>query len=101
MPAKSAHRDELQRIPGVGPSLAADLRLLGFPTLHSLRGADPVAMYERLCEMTGVHQDRCVLYVFRCAVYFASEPEHDPELLLWWSWKDGGAAYQPGRAGAC
>ncbi|MBB4639583.1 helix-hairpin-helix domain-containing protein [Longimicrobium terrae] len=101
MPSKSAHRDELQRIPGVGPSLAADLRLLGFPSIQSLRGADPVAMYERLSEMTGVHQDRCVLYVFRCAVYFASEPEHDADLLLWWSWKDDGAAYQPGRAGAC
>ncbi|MGA3073400.1 MAG: helix-hairpin-helix domain-containing protein, partial [Bryobacteraceae bacterium] len=30
----------------------------------------------------------CVLYVFRCAVYFASEAEHDPELLKWWNWKD-------------
>jgi hypothetical protein len=41
-----------------------------------------------------------VLYTFRCAVYFASNERHDPELLRWWAWKDGGAAYQPGRAGA-
>jgi hypothetical protein len=27
-----------------------------------------------------------VLYVFRSAVYFASNERHDPELLKWWSW---------------
>jgi hypothetical protein len=32
--------------------------------------------------------DRCLLYVFRCAVYFASHKKHDPKLLLWWNWKD-------------
>jgi hypothetical protein len=29
-----------------------------------------------------------MLYVFRCAVYFATEEFHDPELLKWWTWKD-------------
>jgi hypothetical protein len=28
-----------------------------------------------------------VLYVFRCAVYYAGHREHDPELLKWWNWK--------------
>ncbi|WP_367344139.1 helix-hairpin-helix domain-containing protein [Methanomethylovorans sp.] len=32
--------------------------------------------------------DRCMLYVFRCAIYCASNEEHDPQLLKWWSWKD-------------
>jgi hypothetical protein len=27
------------------------------------------------------------LYTFRCAVYAASEPGPDPELLKWWNWK--------------
>ncbi|NQU25233.1 MAG: pathogenicity locus, partial [Candidatus Nealsonbacteria bacterium] len=31
------------------------------------------------------------LYVFRCAVYFASNATHDAELLKWWNWKDGGS----------
>ena len=79
---------DLQRIPGVGPSLAADLRLLGYTSVDSLRGEDPQRMYDTLCDLTGVRQDPCVLYVFRCAVYFASEPIHDPELLKWWRWKD-------------
>lgn len=44
-------------------------------------------MYERLSELQGA-QDRCVLYVFRCAVYYASTPQPEPELLRWWNWKD-------------
>ncbi len=32
--------------------------------------------------------DRCVLYVFRCANYYAAHKRHDPELLKWWNWKD-------------
>jgi Pathogenicity locus len=32
--------------------------------------------------------DRCVLYVFRAAVYFASNKKHDEEKLKWWNWKD-------------
>jgi hypothetical protein len=79
---------ELSRIPGVGPSLASDLWLLGVSTIAELRGLDPEALYTNLCERVGQHVDRCVLYVFRCAVYFASENEHDPELLKWWNWKD-------------
>ncbi|HEU0013015.1 MAG TPA: helix-hairpin-helix domain-containing protein [Longimicrobium sp.] len=85
--------DELRRIPGIGPRMAADLRRLGIHRVEDLRGADPQALYDRLGEMDGVRHDRCVLYVFRCAVYYASTFPHDPELLLWWSWKDGGAAY--------
>ena len=43
---------------------------------------------DALSALRGRKMDRCVLYVFRCAVYFASESEHDPELLKWWNWKD-------------
>jgi hypothetical protein len=78
----------LQSIPGVGPSLARDLRDLGYRKVADLRGAEPEEMYARLIHLRGQHQDRCVLYVFRCAVYYASEDEHEPELLKWWSWKD-------------
>lgn len=36
----------------------------------------------------GFQDDRCVLYVFRCAVYYAEQEQHDPEKLKWWYWKD-------------
>ena len=80
-------RDPLQVIPGIGPSLAADLRLLGYRAVSDLKDADPEAMYKRLCRLTGERQDPCVLYVFRCAVYYASRTRHRPELLKWWNWK--------------
>lgn len=78
----------LQRIPGVGPSIAQDLLDLGITGVTDLRDADPESLYRALCVRRGTHIDRCVLYVFRCAVYFASTSSPDPELLKWWNWKD-------------
>jgi hypothetical protein len=74
-------------IPGIGKSLAADLVLLGYTNVAQLKGQNPQRMYERLCKLTGTRQDPCVLYVFRCAVYFASTPKPAPEKLKWWNWK--------------
>ena len=79
---------DLQRIPGIGPSMAQDLIDLGLTRVEKLTGRDPQEMYEQLAAQRGVHQDRCVLYVFRCAVYFAEHRRHDPERLKWWNWKD-------------
>ena len=79
---------ELTRIPGIGPSLAADLYSLGIRETAELRGRNPEALYEELSQQAGQRMDRCVLYTFRCAVYYASESRHDPELLKWWNWKD-------------
>jgi len=89
---KSSTLKQLQQIPGVGPAVAADLWSLGFRSVNELRGQDPEALYERLCELQGVRVDRCMLYVLRCAVYFASQPDPDPELLKWWNWKDRASA---------
>ena len=80
--------NDLQNIPGVGPSIARDLMDIGFQRVAQLRHADPEQMYERLCALRGRHIDRCVLYVFRCAVYFAGNTVHDPRYLKWWNWKD-------------
>lgn len=90
MTSKRIHRapDDLQTIPGVGPSLAQDLRELEIARVADLRGKDPEELYARLIAQRGVHQDRCVLYVFRCAVYFAETPRPEPERLKWWNWKD-------------
>ena len=97
-PKADALRD-LRRIPGVGPSIADDLWRLGIRRVEDLRGRDPQALYDATCREQGMRVDRCMLYVLRCAVYFASEARHDPELLRWWSWKDGGVAFA--RKGEC
>jgi hypothetical protein len=79
--------EELQSIPGVGPSIAQDLHDLGFRKVQEIAGQDPEVMYRNLCDLRGSAVDRCVLYVFRCATYYASNWIHDPELLKWWNWK--------------
>lgn len=81
-------KDELQSIPGVGPSIARDLRDLGIRRVEDLRNRVPEEMYEALCGLRKMKQDRCVLYVFRCAIYYAANTVHDPERLKWWNWTD-------------
>lgn len=88
MATRSGRSEDLGTIPGIGPSMTLDLRRLGFAKVSDLAGADPEEMYRRLCRLTNSHQDRCVLYVFRCAVYYASRRRHRKDLLLWWNWKD-------------
>ncbi len=80
--------DELQTIPGVGPSIASDLRELGIRRVADLKGRNPERLYQELIVRRGMHQDRCLLYVFRCAVYFASTRRPRPEKLKWWNFKD-------------
>jgi nucleotidyltransferase/DNA polymerase involved in DNA repair len=79
---------QLQEIPGVGPSISEDLWQLGIRSIRDLRGRDPETLYSDHCAQKGAPVDRCVLYVFRCAVYFAAAVKPDPELLKWWNWKD-------------
>jgi hypothetical protein len=79
---------EFQTIPSVGKSIAKDLYKLGYTSINDLKNRDPLMMYERLCMKEGKHLDRCLLYTFRCVVYFASNKKHDPEKLKWWNWKD-------------
>jgi len=89
---------DLQVIPGVGPSIARDLVDLGIHRVQDLRGKDPELLYEAHCVQVGQRVDRCLLYVFRCAVYFATAKRHDPEKLKWWNWKDDRAG-RPRTAG--
>ncbi len=86
--SKNESLKDLRRIPGVGKSIAEDIYSIGYRSVNELAGADPEKLYDSLNRLTGNVQDRCVLYVFRCAVYFATEKEYDPELLKWWNWKN-------------
>jgi hypothetical protein len=80
---------ELQEIPGVGPTIARNLVALGIRRVAQLRGRKPEGLYRKLERLEGGHVDRCALYVFRCAVYYAECKRPDPRLLRWWNWKDG------------
>jgi len=80
--------DALETIPGVGKSIAKDLRSIGILRVGDLQGKDPEVLYDDLCVKQQARIDRCVLYVFRCAAYYAENDRHDAELLKWWNWKD-------------
>jgi len=79
----------LRQIPGVGVSIANDLWNINKKCVVELIGLDPDVLYERSNKYAGMVQDRCLLYVFRCAVYYADTPadKRDPEKLKWWNWK--------------
>lgn len=81
---------DLTTIPGVGKSIAQDLRNIGINSVSELIGKSPERLYDLSNQVAGCVQDRCLLYVFRCATYFAETPQEkrEPELLLWWNWKD-------------
>ena len=73
---------ELMTIPGVARSIAEDLIQLGIKRVSDLKDKDPERLYSR-----SNRQDKNVLYMFRCAVYFASNETHDTEKLKWSNWK--------------
>ena len=85
---KQSELVDLEQIPGVGKRIAQDMRNIGISSIKQLKGQEPETLYQKLCDFKASPVDRCMLYVLRCAVYYASNTEHDPELLKWWNWKD-------------
>lgn len=81
---------ELRQIPGVGVSLATDLWNIGITSVADLKGKDAYLLFDQSNTFAGTIQDRCVLYVFKCAIYYANTPkeDHESEKLKWWNWKD-------------
>lgn len=59
-----------EEIPNVGPSLAKDLRLLGFRHPRELIDQDGIQLYQKLMEKTAMYQDPCVADVFMSAIDF-------------------------------
>ena len=85
---KASTSYKLETIPGVGKSIVKDMQDIGIRSVNDLKGKNPEKLYKKLCDYKAAPVDRCMLYVFRCAVYFASNTKHDPRLLKWWNWKD-------------
>ena len=86
---KNAQLKELMSIPGIGKSISRDLYHIGIHGINDLRGRNPEELYDLSNRYAGVIQDRCLLYAFRCAVYYAETPVEDreSEKLKWWNWK--------------
>jgi hypothetical protein len=93
------HRDGLRALPNIGPKMARRLRLLGVTQVGDLRGRDPEELFERLCVISGVREDPCVLDTLTAAVDYAGGAPPRP----WWYYSRlrkarAGAAGLPGPA---
>ena len=78
--ASAAECHALEQLPNIGPSLAADLRLIGIEHPAELRGKDAFVLYQKLCAATGQRHDPCVLDTFMAATDFMRGAPAAP----WW-----------------
>ena len=79
---------ELMTIPSVGKSISNKLYLIGIKKISDLRGKNPEELYFKCCAYDNEQHCRCFLYALKCAVYFASTKNPNPEKLRWNYWKD-------------
>ncbi|MBK8246908.1 MAG: helix-hairpin-helix domain-containing protein [Gemmatimonadetes bacterium] len=70
----------LQDIPNVGPATEKDFHQLGITAPAQLIGRDPYALYDALCERTGIVHDPCVYDVLISAVRYMEGAPARP----WW-----------------
>jgi hypothetical protein len=80
--ANAAECRALEQLPNIGPSLAADLRLIGIHEPRDLRGKDAFVLYQKLCAATGQRQDPCVLDTFMAVTDFMQGAPAAP----WWKY---------------
>ncbi|WP_310741075.1 helix-hairpin-helix domain-containing protein [Ideonella aquatica] len=80
--ASAAECDTLERLPNVGPAMAADLRALGIQHPSQLAGRDAYALYRALERHSGKRQDPCVLDTFLAIVDFMNGAAPRP----WWDY---------------
>mgnify|MGYP001030183924 CR=1 FL=1 len=81
-------KTDLLTIPYVGKNTKEDLINIGITCVEDLVGKDPEILYMDDCIFKKYQEDRCQLYVFRMAVYYAEHEFPDAEKLKWWYWKD-------------
>lgn len=81
-------KNDLKNIPGVGKNMEQHFFNIGIFTIDDLIGKNPEELFLKDCSVKGFQDNRCVLYVFRLAVYYANNSVREPEKLKWWNWKD-------------
>lgn len=86
---KAIINTNLTKISGIGNNMAEHLIKAGYPEIESLKGKNSDDIYREDCLAQGVEVDRCALYCYRLAVYYADHNGKLPEgKENWWNWKD-------------
>ena len=70
----------------VGPATTADFETLGIKTVAQLKNQSAMALYNRLCKITGATHDPCCIDVFSAAIAQAKNPALPKEQCNWWYW---------------
>ncbi|MGH8493320.1 MAG: helix-hairpin-helix domain-containing protein [Moraxellaceae bacterium] len=79
---------DLEDLPNIGPSIAADLRRLGIATPAELARRDALAVYLALGRTMAERHDPCVLYTLLAAQHFLDTGE----ARKWWTFTEAGKA---------
>lgn len=74
----------LKDLPNVGPATEGDLHLLGIDHSKKLIGKNAYALYDKLCTVTGVRHDPCVIDVFLSVIHFME----GGDALPWWEFTE-------------
>ncbi len=81
-------KTDLLTIPYVGKNIKDDLLNIGITCVEDLKAKNPEELYSKINNVKGFKEDKCLLYVFRMAVYYAENDNYDSNKLKWWYWKD-------------
>lgn len=71
---------QLEDLPNIGKSIAADLRGIGILRPEQLADRTPLDMFNELAKIMGHRHDPCVLYTLISAKHFLEKGE----ALPWW-----------------
>lgn len=67
-----------QDIPNIGPAMARDFVLLGLHKPSDLIRKNPLTLYNKMCKVSGVRQDPCVLDTYIAAIDFMNGAPAQP-----------------------
>ena len=79
---------DLKTIPNIGDKTKQSLQNIGIKYVEDLKGQNPEDLYFKDCITKGFQVDKCQLYLFRMAIYYAEHTIWEEEKLKWWYWKD-------------
>ena len=81
-------KTDLITIPNIGEKTKKSLMNIGITCVEELNGQKAEDLYNKDCLMKGYQVDKCLLYLFRMAIYYAEHTSWEKEKLKWWYWKD-------------
>lgn len=70
---KAKYAAEVRRfedIPNIGLRMAEDFQQLGIKKPAELKGKDAYTLYKKMCKVSGIRQDPCVLDTYLAAIDF-------------------------------